>query len=372
VVKAQVKTGGRGKAGGVELADNPEHTQEKAAQIVGLNIKGHTVDRVMVAQAADVAEECYFSILLDCAKRAYLAMTSVQGGMDARTPGALARVLIDPLIGVDADTAREIVEAAAFPPDVREAVDAGMPMVVVIVEGVPVHDAVQFIEYAANSGATRLIGPNCHGLISPGQSNAGIIPAHITTAGTIGLVSKSGTLTYQLMHELRDLGFSTCVGIGGDPVVGTTRIDCIQAFEDDPATDATVMIGEIGCGAEEQAAQYISEHVSKPVVGYLAGFTAPQGKTMGYAGAIVPGSSGSAAAKKTALEAAGVCVRCDNVRDRFTDARDFDDRLTPVTEICSRATVLEYPGRQRNSQRVSIDDRRAICGPSRSPPLKFR
>ena len=155
---------------------------------------------------------------------------------------------------------------------------------------------------------TRLIGPNCPGLISPGQSNAGIIPADVTTPGTIGLVSKSGTLTYQMMYELRDIGFSTCVGIGGDPVVGTTHIDCLQAFQDDPNTDAIVMIGEIGGDAEEQAALYITEHVTKPVIGYVAGFTAPEGKTMGHAGAIVSGSSGTASAKKEALEAAGVRV----------------------------------------------------------------
>jgi len=191
---------------------------------------------------------------------------------------------------------------------VREAVDAGISLVVVITEGVPVHDTAQFVEYAANSGVTRVIGPNCPGLIGPAQSNAGIIPADITTSGGIGLVSKSGTLTYQLMYELRDIGFSTCVGIGGDPVIGTIHIDCIQAFEEDPATDAIVMIGEIGGDAEERAARYIAENVSKPVVAYVAGFTAPEGKTMGHAGAIVSGSSGTAAAKKTALEAAGVQV----------------------------------------------------------------
>jgi len=155
---------------------------------------------------------------------------------------------------------------------------------------------------------TRIIGPNCPGLISPGKSNAGIIPADITKAGRIGLVSKSGTLTYQMMYELRDIGFSTCVGIGGDPVIGTTHIDCLQAFEEDPDTDAIVMIGEIGGDAEERAAEYISEHITKPVVGYIAGFTAPEGKTMGHAGAIVSGSSGTAQAKQNALEKAGVRV----------------------------------------------------------------
>jgi len=191
---------------------------------------------------------------------------------------------------------------------VEEAVDAEIPLCVVITEGIPVHDTARFFQYAANSGATRIIGPNCPGIISPGQSNAGIIPADITGPGPIGLVSKSGTLTYQMMYELNDIGFSTCVGIGGDPIIGTTHIDCLAAFQDDPSTEAIVMIGEIGGDAEERAAAFIADYVTKPVVGYVAGFTAPEGKTMGHAGAIVSGSSGTAAAKKEALEAVGVRV----------------------------------------------------------------
>ncbi len=207
-----------------------------------------------------------------------------------------------------ADVSVVFVPPAGTKAAVYEAVDAGMPLLVVITEGVPVHDTADFFQYAQNSGRTRIIGPNCPGLISPGKSNAGIIPGTITKAGRIGLVSKSGTLTYQMMYELRDLGFSTCVGIGGDPVIGTTHIDCLAAFQDDPETDAIVMIGEIGGDAEERAAAYIAEHVTKPVVGYVAGFTAPEGKTMGHAGAIVSGSSGTAQAKKEALEAVGVRV----------------------------------------------------------------
>jgi len=191
---------------------------------------------------------------------------------------------------------------------VIESVDAKMPLVVVITEGIPVHDTAAFFQYAENSGITRLIGPNCPGIITPGVSNAGIIPSDITKPGRIGLVSKSGTLTYQMMYELRDIGFSTCVGIGGDPIIGTTHIDALQAFQDDPDTDAIVMIGEIGGDAEERAAAYIGKHITKPVVGYVAGFTAPEGKTMGHAGAIVSGSSGTAAAKQEALEAVGVKV----------------------------------------------------------------
>jgi succinyl-CoA synthetase alpha subunit len=190
---------------------------------------------------------------------------------------------------------------------VIEAVDAGVPLIVIITEGVPVADTAEFFAYAQAKGV-RLLGPNCPGLISPGKSNVGIIPSDITGPGRIGLVSKSGTLTYQMMYELRDLGFSTAVGIGGDPIIGTTHIDALAAFEADPETDLIVMIGEIGGDAEERAAAYITEHVTKPVVGYVAGFTAPEGKTMGHAGAIVSGSAGTAQAKKEALEAAGVKV----------------------------------------------------------------
>ena len=190
---------------------------------------------------------------------------------------------------------------------VVEAVDAGVRLVVVITEGIPVADATWMRAYAAEHGV-QIIGPNCPGIISPARSNVGITPPDITGPGPLGLVSKSGTLTYQLMHELSDLGFTTCIGIGGDPVVGTTHIDALAAFEADPDTRLVVMIGEIGGDAEERAAAYIREHMTKPVVAYVAGFTAPEGRTMGHAGAIVSGSSGTAEAKKTALEAAGVRV----------------------------------------------------------------
>jgi succinyl-CoA synthetase alpha subunit len=191
---------------------------------------------------------------------------------------------------------------------VFEAIDAGVALVVVITEGVPVHDTAEFFAHAQASGTTRIIGPNCPGIITPGEANAGIIPANIAGPGRIGLVSKSGTLTYQMMYELSDFGFSTAIGIGGDPIIGTTHIDALRAFQDDPDTDAIVMIGEIGGDAEERAAAFIKENVTKPVVGYVAGFTAPEGKTMGHAGAIVSGSSGTAAAKQEALEAVGVKV----------------------------------------------------------------
>jgi succinyl-CoA synthetase alpha subunit len=188
-----------------------------------------------------------------------------------------------------------------------EAIDAEIPLIVVITEGVPVQDTAEVWSYLQGK-STRMIGPNCPGIITPGESLAGITPHTIAGKGPIGLVSKSGTLTYQMMYELRDFGFTTAIGIGGDPIVGTTHIDALQAFQDDPETKLIVMIGEIGGDAEERAADYIKANITKPVVGYVAGFTAPEGKTMGHAGAIVSGSAGTAAAKQEALEAVGVKV----------------------------------------------------------------
>ncbi|MEU4682470.1 succinate--CoA ligase subunit alpha [Streptomyces xinghaiensis] len=252
-------------------------------------------------------------------KRMLASGTNIVGGVNPRKAGTT--VDFDgtevPVFG----SVKEAMEATGadvtvifVPPKfakdaVVEAIDAEIGLAVVITEGIAVHDTAAFWAHAGAKGnKTRIVGPNCPGLISPGQSNAGIIPADITNAGRIGLVSKSGTLTYQMMYELRDLGFSSAVGIGGDPVIGTTHIDALAAFEADPDTDLIVMIGEIGGDAEERAAEYIKANVTKPVVGYVAGFTAPEGKTMGHAGAIVSGSSGTAQAKKEALEAAGVKV----------------------------------------------------------------
>jgi len=251
-------------------------------------------------------------------RRMLAAGSNIVGGVNARKAGT--KVDYDgttlPVFGsvatamdqTGADVSVVFVPPAFTKDAVMEAVDAGMPLVVVITEGVPVHDTATFFAAAQASGKTRIIGPNCPGIASPGRSNAGIIPADITTEGRIGLVSKSGTLTYQMMYELRDIGFTTSVGIGGDPIIGTTHVDCLQAFEDDPDTAAMIMVGEIGGDAEERAADYIGDHITKPVVAYVAGFTAPEGKTMGHAGAIVSGSSGTAAAKQAALEAAGVQV----------------------------------------------------------------
>ena len=250
-------------------------------------------------------------------RRMLAAGTNIVGGVNPRKSGRTVDFdersvpvfgsVGEGIAATGADVSVLFVPPAFAKAAVIEAADAGIGLAVVITEGIPVHDTVAFTTYAKDRG-TRVIGPNCPGLITPGQSNAGIIPADIARPGRIGLVSKSGTLTYQLMYELRDIGFSTCVGIGGDPVVGTSHIDCLTAFQDDPDTELVVLIGEIGGDAEERAAAYVRDHVTKPVVGYIAGFTAPEGRTMGHAGAIVSGSSGTAAAKRRALEAAGVRV----------------------------------------------------------------
>ncbi len=246
------------------------------------------------------------------------AGTNVVGGVNARKAGTTVTHgdVTLPVFATVEEAMREtganvsvVFVPPAFAKDAAlEAIDAQMPLIVVITEGIPVQDTAEFWAYAKDKGGSRIIGPNCPGIITPGEALAGITPASITGTGPIGLVSKSGTLTYQMMFELRDIGFSTAIGIGGDPIVGTTHIDALAAFEADPDTKAIVMIGEIGGDAEERAADYIKAHVTKPVVGYVAGFTAPEGKTMGHAGAIVSGSSGTAQAKKEALEAAGVRV----------------------------------------------------------------
>src|SRR6201992_2532559 len=251
--------------------------------------------------------------------RMLAAGTKVVGGTNPRKAGQTVELngahvplfgtLSDTMAATGADVSVIFVPAERTKDAVIEAIDARIPLAVVTTEGVPVHDSAEFWAYATAKGnKTRIVGPNCPGIASPGKSNAGIIPADITTAGSIGLVSKSGTLTYQMMYELRDIGFSTCVGIGGDPIIGTTHIDALAAFEADPDTRALVMIGETGGDAKYRAPAYIERHVTKPVIGYVAGFTAPAGKTMGHAGAIISGSSGTADAKKVALEAGGVEV----------------------------------------------------------------
>ena len=251
--------------------------------------------------------------------RMLAAGSKVVGGTNPRKAGQTVELngteipvfgtVADTMAATGADVSVVFVPETGTKTAVLEAIDAEIPLCIVITEGIPVHDTAEFWAYACEKGnKTRIVGPNCPGIASPGKSNAGIIPADITSEGRIGLVSKSGTLTYQMMYELRDIGFSTAVGIGGDPIIGTTHIDCLRAFEEDPETSAIVMIGEIGGDAEERAAAFIEQNVTKPVVGYVAGFTAPEGKTMGHAGAIISGSSGTAQAKKDALEKAGVRV----------------------------------------------------------------
>ena len=245
------------------------------------------------------------------------AGTNIVGGVNARKAGTSVTIggrdlsvfgsVEEAMKETGADVSVVFVPPAFTKDACIEAIDAGIGLLVVITEGVPVQDSAEVWAYL-DGKPTRMIGPNCPGIITPEESLAGITPHTIAGKGPVGLVSKSGTLTYQMMFELKDYGFTTAIGIGGDPVIGTSHIDALEAFEKDPDTKAIVMIGEIGGDAEERAADYIKEHVTKPVVGYVAGFTAPEGKTMGHAGAIVSGSSGTAQAKKEALEAAGVKV----------------------------------------------------------------
>ncbi len=208
-----------------------------------------------------------------------------------------------------ADTSLVFVPARFAADAVYEAVDGGIETVVCITEHIPVHDTLRLVAYVRSRGVT-MIGPNCPGALSPGKANVGIIPAEVFATGGVGLVSRSGTLTYQIGNELAQLGIgnSTIVGIGGDPVIGSTFVDILARFEGDPETELVVLVGEIGGDEEEKAARYVAERMTKPVLAYIAGFSAPPGKTMGHAGAIITGSAGTAEAKKEALEAVGIAV----------------------------------------------------------------
>jgi succinyl-CoA synthetase alpha subunit len=235
-------------------------------------------------------------------------MTPGKGGQDVEgipVFDSMAEVVSE----TGANTSLVFVPARGAVDSIYEAVDAGIGTVICITEHVPAHEMLRAYAYFRARGTT-MIGPNCPGVLSPGKANAGIIPAEIFREGSVGLVSRSGTLTYQIGHELTQLGLgnSTIVGIGGDPVVGSSFIDVLEKFEHDPQTELIVMVGEIGGDEEEKAAAYISEQVTKPVLSYIAGFSAPPGKTMGHAGAIISGSSGTAQAKKEALEARGIQV----------------------------------------------------------------
>jgi succinyl-CoA synthetase alpha subunit len=235
-------------------------------------------------------------------------MTPGKGGQDVEGIPVFDTVA-DAVAETDANTSLIFVPARFAVDAAYEAVDAGIATVVIITEHIPAHEMLRFYTYVRPKGIT-VVGPNCPGVLSPGKANVGIIPAEVFREGAIGLVSRSGTLTYQIGHELaqRGLGNSTIVGIGGDPVVGSSFIDVLERFEADPETELVVLVGEIGGDEEEKAARYIQERMSKPVYSYIAGFSAPPGKTMGHAGAIISGSSGTAQAKKEALEACGVRV----------------------------------------------------------------
>ena len=235
-------------------------------------------------------------------------VTPGKGGQDVEGIPVFDTVA-DAVDKAGANTTLIFVPARFATDAIYEAVDAGICTVICITEHVPVHEMLHAYTYFRPKGVT-MIGPNCPGVLSPGKANVGIIPAEIFSEGAVGLVSRSGTLTYQIGHELTQLGLgnSTIVGIGGDPVVGSSFIDVLAKFEDDPQTQLIVMVGEIGGDEEEKAAQFISEHVTKPVLSYIAGFSAPAGKTMGHAGAIISGSAGTAQAKKEALEARGIQV----------------------------------------------------------------
>jgi succinyl-CoA synthetase alpha subunit len=236
-------------------------------------------------------------------------VTPGKGGLDVEGIPVF-NTIEDSVEQADANTAMIFVPPRFAADSILEAADAGIALIVCITEGIPVHDMLRVYTHIQRSETSRLIGPNCPGVLSPGKANVGIIPAHFFSEGNVGVVSRSGTLTYQIGNELaqRGLGNSSIVGLGGDPVPGSSFIDVITLFEADPETDVIVMCGEIGGEAEELTADLIAENVSKPVVGYIAGFTAPPGKTMGHAGAIVSGSKGTAAAKAEALEAKGVKV----------------------------------------------------------------
>jgi len=235
-------------------------------------------------------------------------VTPGKGGQDVEGV-PIFNTVHDAVEATQANTSMVFVPPRFAADAVLEAADAGVDLVICITEGIPAHDMLRVYTHLKR-GSTRLIGPNCPGVLSPGKANVGIIPAHFFSPGGVGLVSRSGTLTYQIGNEIAGRGFgnSTIVGIGGDPVVGSSFIDMIALFEADPETELIVMCGEIGGDEEERTADYIGEHVTKPVVGYIAGFTAPPGKTMGHAGAIVSGSKGTAVAKAEALEAKGVRV----------------------------------------------------------------
>ena len=249
------------------------------------------------------------SQMIEYGTRVVAGVTPGKGGQQFDGSVPIFDTVAEAVAQTEANTSVIYVPARFAVDAIYEAADAGVELVVCITEGVPVLDMTKVIPFLREKG-TRLIGPNCPGAISPGRSKVGIIPGPICVEGGVGVVSRSGTLTYEIIHQLstNGCGQSSCIGIGGDPIIGTNFIDCLAAFEADPDTDAIVMIGEIGGTDEQKAAQYVADYVSKPVVGFIAGQTAPPGRRMGHAGAIISGSSGTAAEKMAALEAAGIGV----------------------------------------------------------------
>jgi succinyl-CoA synthetase alpha subunit len=247
--------------------------------------------------------------MLEYGTRVVAGVTPGKGGQRFEDRVPVFDTVADAVAATGANTSVIYVPSRFATDAVYEAADAGIALIVCITEGLPVLDMTRAVPYVRERGA-RMIGPNCPGAISPGQAKVGIIPGKICREGKIGVVSRSGTLTYEIIHQLTQngLGQSSCIGIGGDPIIGTNFIDCLQAFQADPATEAIVMIGEIGGTDEQNAAQYVRQHVKKPVVGFIAGQTAPPGRRMGHAGAIISGSSGTAAEKMAALAAAGIGV----------------------------------------------------------------
>jgi len=247
--------------------------------------------------------------MLDYGTQIVAGVTPGKGGQRFENRVPVFNTVDDAVRETNANASVIYVPAAHATSAVFEAVDAGIGLVVCITEGVPVLDMTRVMPFVRERSA-RLVGPNCPGLISPGQSKVGIIPGNICTPGTVGVVSRSGTLTYEIIHQLSTNGFgqTTCVGIGGDPIIGTKFIDCLAAFEADPETRAVVMIGEIGGSDEQQAAEFVQDHMKKPVIGFIAGQTAPPGRRMGHAGAIISGAGGTAADKMQALERAGISV----------------------------------------------------------------
>lgn len=249
------------------------------------------------------------SQMMEYGTQVVAGVTPGKGGQRFNRTVPVFDTVADAVAETGANTSVIYVPARFASDAIYEAADAGIELIVCISEGVPVLDMTRVIPFLREKG-TRLIGPNCPGAISPGRSKVGIIPGTICREGNVGVVSRSGTLTYEIIHQLSGNGYgqSTCIGIGGDPIIGTNFIECLAAFEADPDTNAIVLIGEIGGTDEQQAAQYVADHVTKPVVGFIAGQTAPPGRRMGHAGAIISGSSGTAAEKMAALETAGICV----------------------------------------------------------------